>query len=269
MRAILFGLTGYGNAAFDALRACGVDVPLVVTRREPGSYPYYPCEQLSDVAAAAGSTVLCDVDPDRDDAAFAKIAEVDADVLVVASYDKRLSTHVAKLAKRAINIHPSLLPKYRGPTPSNWAIIFDEKKTGVTLHKLARHLDGGDILIQHELDLRKDETDGELRARLAVLVGEVLTEYIAGVAAGREPEASAQDESEITVYPAVQRRDAHVRFDQGTQTILRRIRGVTPYPGAYTDFCGAEFDIAYVKAEGFVAYDDRTLQCHRQRVDLR
>lgn len=257
MRAVLFGLTGYGNAAYDALRSEGVEAPIVVTRREPGPFPYYPCEQLGDVAAAAGAQVYYDADPDRDDTLFKAIAELRPDILVVASYHKRISSHVAKLAARAVNLHPSLLPQYRGATPSNWALIFGEKMTGVTLHRLARHYDAGEILLQRSLEIDPKQNDGQLRERLAKLAGGVLTDYVRTIQAGAEPLPQPQDEREITVYPAVQRRDAHIRFDQGTQSIMRRYRGVTPHPGAYTDFCGVEFDIVSIAPEGRVAYDDQ------------
>lgn len=256
MRALLFGLTGYGNAAYAALRAQGVDIPIVVTRRETGPYPYYSCEHLGDVASKAGSDVYYDTDPDNDDALFARLRDARADVLVVASYHKKISSHVAKLAKRAVNLHPSLLPKYRGPTPSNWALIFGEKETGVTLHRLARHIDAGDILLQRVLEIEGDEDDGRLRKRLASLLGDVLAEYVCAIAAGNELAATPQDERELTVYPAIQRRDGHIRFDQGVDTIVRRVRGVTPYPGAYTDFCGVEFEIENVTSEGQPAYDE-------------
>src|SRR5579872_2430556 len=214
MRAILFGLTGYGNFAFEALRAQGVEVPIVVTRRENGPHPHYACEQLGDVASAAGSKVYYDADPDRDDDLFKAIADLGADVIVVASYHQRISSHVAKLAKLAVNMHPSLLPKYRGKTPSNWAIISGEKKTGVTLHKLSRHMDAGELLFQRSLDIGAKETDGELRRRLAVLGAEALTECVVALRENRLPAAEAQDEAEITVYPSVERRDGHIRFDQ-------------------------------------------------------
>lgn len=271
MRAVLFGLTGYGNFAYDVLRAKGVDVPIVVTRREPGPFPYYPCEQLGEVASAAGADVYYDADPDRDDDLFKKIADLGADLLVVASYHRRISSHVAKLAKHSVNLHPSLLPKYRGATPSNWAIIFGEKQTGVTLHKLARHIDAGDILLQRSLEIDSKETDGDLRRRLAELGSQLLGEYVQALKDGQELVPAPQDEAEITVYPAAQRRDGHIRFDQGTQSIVRRFRGVTPYPGAYTDFCGAEFDIVKLVPEGRVAYDDqpgRVLEVIPERSEL-
>jgi MoaA/NifB/PqqE/SkfB family radical SAM enzyme len=99
----------------------------------------------------------------------------------------------------------------------------------------------------------------------------VLAEYLEALQHDREPEARAQEEGAITVYPAVQRRDAHIRFDQGTETILRRFRGVTPYPGAYTDVCGAEFDIEAITTEGRVAYDDqpgRVLSLEAERGEI-
>jgi methionyl-tRNA formyltransferase/MoaA/NifB/PqqE/SkfB family radical SAM enzyme len=255
MKAVLFGLTGYGNAVYHALRASGVSVPLVFSRTEPGAFPYFDCAQLAD-EAAANSRVILDVDPGRDAASFNLIKELEPDLIVVASYHHRLNTHVAKLAKRAVNFHPSLLPAYRGASPSNWAIIFGQRETGVTLHKLARHLDAGEILMQRKVAIGSGQTDGQLRERLAMLMAEMTEEYVAALRADAEPAGRPQDETQISVYPKIEKRDAHVRFDQGTDRVVSRIHGVTPFPGPYTDFCGVEFGIRSAVVESSDRYDD-------------
>ena len=228
----------------------------MLTRAEPGAFPHYPCEQLSDVARAAGADVRLDADPDNDDELFARIKALKADFLIVASYDRKVSSHVLKLAKRAVNAHPSPLPAYRGATPTNWALIYGEQKTGVTLQRLARHLDAGDILMQRVLAIAAQETNGSLRQKLAELMAELVSDYVLKVRDGSEPAGAAQDERMISVYPAIARRDAHIRFDQGTESIVNRVRGVTPWPGAYTDFCGVEFEIQRVEPAGDVGYND-------------
>lgn len=247
MKAILFAHGAYGSEVLKSLGTSGVSVPLVFSADE----------ELTQAASEAGARVIRDVDPSRDSDAFDAIENVAADLLiVVCGYDYRLSTHVAKLAKEALYLHPSLLPKFRGPSPSNWAIVEGCSETGVTLSRLGRQNDAGEVLLRKIVPIQETDTDGSLRGRLATAMGAIISEYVAALNSGVIYVAKPQDEQAITAYPLPSRRDGHVRFDQGGRQILDRVRGMTPWPGAYTDFCGAEFDIESVAIEGPEAYDD-------------
>lgn len=247
MKAIVFAADSYGEAVLERLKNADVCVPLVFSTND----------EFSQRAEALGFTVNNGSDPSRSTAAYDAIVGAAPDVLVVVcGYGHKVSTHVAKLAKHAVYLHPSLLPKLRGPNPSNWAIIEGLSKTGVSLVQLARQNDAGDLLMQRPVQIGPLETDGELRERLAVALGDILVEYLRAIESGVTYAGKPQGDLSATMYPSLTRRDGHIRFDQGTTKILDRIRGVTPQPGAYTDFCGVEFSIEAASAEGGEAYDD-------------
>lgn len=258
MKAIVFAATGYGNAIVERLAREGYEVALVFAapQNDEGDHFYAPVT-LADAARALGAKVFEDVDSMKSERAFDAIKEAEADLLVVVNgYDRTVSTHVAKLAKEALYLHPSLLPKYRGPSPSNWVLIEGETETGVTLSRLGRKNDAGEILVQRTVPVEPADTDAMLRIRLSAALADVLLDYRARSATGMVFLARSQDDSASTMYPRIARRDAHVRFDQGTSKIIDRVRGVSPYPGAYTDFCGVEFPIVSVQSEGSETYDD-------------
>ncbi len=255
-KAIVFGKTGYANAIVEGLRDAGFEVAMIFTNLErdeafPASLPH-----LRDVAAAANIPVYEDFDPDNDLNVFNAIKDTNADLIVVGPYDKRVSSHVAKLARRAIALHPSLLPAFRGPSASNWALIEGQSTTGVSLLTFARQADAGNVIAQRLVKIDPAWNDGDLRAALAREMGALLVAFGPELLAAESPKATTQDERKITFYPEVTRRDGHVRFDQGNEKIVARVRGVSPAPGAYTDVCGAEFDIVSVEAEPRLAYDD-------------
>ena len=258
MKAILFAATGYGNAVLERLHAEGYSVPVVFTA-QPNleSDHFYASESLSVAAQALGARTFDDVDSMKSEAAFDAIKDAGPDLIVVVNgYDRTVSTHVAKLAKESLYLHPSLLPKYRGPSPSNWALIEGDAETGVTLARLHRMNDAGEILAQKTLAIEPSDTDASLRLRLGDAMASLLCEYLTASANGTVFIPRAQNEIHSTMYPLIARRDAHVRFDQGTNKIIDRVRGVTPFPGAYTDFCGVEFPITSIERFGPEAYND-------------
>lgn len=246
MKAIVCAADAYGDAVIERLRKADVSMPMVFSTGQ----------EFSERAAACGLSVRHD-DPSRSRAASDAIAEAAPDVLVVVcGYGHKVSTHVAKLARHAIYLHPSLLPKLRGPSPSNWAIIEGLSETGVSLARLGRQNDAGEVMMRRPVPVEPFDTDGSLRTRLADALAEMLLHYLEDLEKGVSYAVKPQDELAITMYPALSRRDGHIRFDQGTAKILDRIRGVTPHPGAYTDFCGVEFDVEAASSEGGEAYDD-------------
>src|SRR5579875_864338 len=255
-RAILFARSGYGNAVLSKLLAAGVEVPMIFTDSERDEGFGNALPHLGDVARSVAIPRYVDADPDNDLEIFNAIAAAKADLIVVAPYGRRVSSHVAKLARRAVALHPSLLPRYRGPSASNWAIIEGEAETGVTLLAFARQIDAGDVIAQRTVKIDRAWNDGHLRTALAEEMAALLVERLEGLLAGRPLAGTRQDERKITFYPALTRRDAHVRFDQGSDKIVARVRGVTPWPGAYTDIGGIEFEVASIEAETRVAYDD-------------
>jgi methionyl-tRNA formyltransferase len=160
-----------------------------------------------------------------------QVAKVKADAGVVIAFGQKLSVAlVAAMGRLAVNLHASLLPKYRGAAPINWAIIQGEKETGVSVISLTQRMDAGVIYGQARTDIGLLETAGELHDRLAGLgpglVQEVLERFEAGDLKGQE-----QDEGAASKAPKLTRADGKVDFRADATAVRRRIHGLTPWPG--------------------------------------
>ncbi len=136
-----------------------------------------------------------------------------------------------------MNLHGSLLPKYRGAAPINWAIINGEKETGVTTFFLKHKIDTGDILFMEKLSIGEEETVGELYDRMKVLGAETIVKSVKTI---EEDNYSLleQNDSEATKAPKIFRETCQINFDQPTQKVFDFIRGLSPYPAAWTDLDG-------------------------------
>jgi methionyl-tRNA formyltransferase len=160
------------------------------------------------------------------------------DLVVVVAFGQILPKEMLEQPRLGcINVHPSLLPKYRGAAPLNWTILRGEKKTGVTIMQMDEGMDSGDILLQEETAIGDQETVGELHDRLAVRGAQLLMETIGMIEAGairRVP----QDHAAATFAPRLKKEDGVIRWDADVRGIVRLIRGLSPAPCAYTFFDG-------------------------------
>ena len=134
---------------------------------------------------------------------------------------------------QCLNIHPSLLPKYRGAAPINWPIIRGETKTGVTIMLMDEGMDSGDILLQRETDIGAAETYGDLHDRLAQLGATLLIKTIEQVAAGTAQQ-KPQDASGVTFAPRLKKETGKISWQNNVSDIVNLIRGLSPSPAAYT-----------------------------------
>ncbi|NLO25485.1 MAG: methionyl-tRNA formyltransferase [Clostridiales bacterium] len=158
------------------------------------------------------------------------------DIIIVVAYGQILPEEIIKLpGLGCINVHASLLPKYRGAAPINWCIINGEKKTGVTTMYMDRGMDTGDILMQRETEIKDDETAGQLHDRLALLGAELLIETLGGIERGSVAR-KAQDHSEATYAPQLNRETGRVDWNNEAQSIYNLVRGTNPRPGCYTQY---------------------------------
>jgi methionyl-tRNA formyltransferase len=160
------------------------------------------------------------------------------DAMVVVGYGQIIPQSVIDIAPLGIiNVHASLLPKYRGAGPIQWAIVNGETRTGVTTMRIDAGLDTGDMLLKAETGIGPDETAIELGRRLAVMGADLLVETLAGLAAGSiVPEK--QDDSQATHAPLLKREDGRIDWSAAAVTIHNRVRGLQPWPGAFTSFRG-------------------------------
>jgi len=166
-----------------------------------------------------------------------------ADAMVVVGYGQIIPQVVIDLAPLGIiNVHASLLPKYRGAGPIQWAIVNGETRTGITTMRIDAGLDTGDMLLKAETEIDPGETAIQLGNRLAQIGANLLVETLAGLASGSiAPEK--QDNAQATYAPLLKKEDGRVEWSQPALAIHNRIRGLQPWPGAFTSFRGQSLHI--------------------------
>ena len=170
----------------------------------------------------------------RDGTALEILKKLKPDVIVVAAYGRILPKEILELpAYGCINVHASLLPRYRGAGPVQWSVINGEKITGVTTMFMGEGLDSGDILEQTQIAIGSEETAGELMDRLADLGAQLLLHTLTLLESGKAVRTE-QDEALATYAPMLQKSDGELDFSQPAQKLHDRIRGVSPWPSAYS-----------------------------------
>lgn len=171
---------------------------------------------------------------------ISQITAYEPDLIVVIAFGQKIGGELTSLApKGSINVHASVLPKYRGAAPINWAIINGETTTGISIITLAEKMDAGQVLSQAETDIRPDETAGQLHDRLAELAAPLLCETIDQIAAGTAVYAE-QDHSKATLAPKLKKADGFLDFTEPADTLARKIRGFWPWPGASANYVSKE-----------------------------
>ena len=171
------------------------------------------------------------------------LASLKPDAIIVVGYGRIIPQWMLDLPRLGnINLHASLLPKYRGAAPIQWAIAQGETVTGVTTMKIDAGLDTGDILLQQEIPIAPDDTSETLAPRLAAIGAELMAETLRGLQAGTI-HPRPQDNSRATLAPILKKEDGLVDFARPAAEILNRLRGFQPWPGAYTRFRAKNFHI--------------------------
>lgn len=157
------------------------------------------------------------------------------DVLVVVAFGQILKAGVLELPPwGCVNLHGSLLPRYRGAAPIQWAIARGETKTGITVQKMALKVNSGPILVQREIPIGPDETAAEVGPRLAEMGGPAVAEALMMLKASHGQAGSEQDEAQVTWAPRLVREDGRIQWDWPTADIHNRVRGFNPWPGTDT-----------------------------------
>ena len=157
---------------------------------------------------------------------------------IIIAYGQIIPARLLPISKHGwINLHASLLPKYRGAAPINWAIVNGETRTGLTAMRIDAGMDTGEILLQHELEIGAKETAPELAARLSEAGAPLMVDTLRGLAAGKIT-PRPQDHSLATLAPILKRDDGRIDWNRTATEIYNRIRGFTPWPGSYSVFRG-------------------------------
>lgn len=172
-----------------------------------------------------------------------KLKQLEPDFIVVVAFGQKLSPELLEIPKYGcINLHASLLPEYRGSSPIHKAIIDGKKVTGNTTMYMAEGWDDGDIIYQQQVEIKEDETVGELHDKLAERGAELLLKTLKDLKAGKAPRIP-QDDSEATFAYKIEKTLGEIDWNQNAEDIHNLIRGVNPWPGAYTELNGDRIKI--------------------------
>ncbi len=177
----------------------------------------------------------------------AKLSEIAPAAIIVVGYGRIIPKWMLDLPKHGnINLHASLLPKYRGAAPIQWEIANGEQVTGVTTMRINEGLDTGDILLQKDLAVLDEDTAETVSPRLAAIGAELMIDTLRGLAEGSMA-SRPQEDSEATLAPILKKEDGRIDFSRDTQEIYNRLRGFQPWPGAFTTFRGKTLNITAAK----------------------
>jgi methionyl-tRNA formyltransferase len=177
-----------------------------------------------------------------------QLAAIRPDAIIVVGYGRIIPQWMIDLPRLGdLNLHASLLPKYRGAAPIQWAIANGESVTGVTTMRIDAGLDTGDILMQREIPIGAEDTAETLGPKLASIGADLMVETLRGLENG-QIRATPQDHSQATLAPILKKEDGRMDFSRSARDLFNRLRGFHPWPGAFTIFRG------------------KTLQVHRARL---
>lgn len=261
MRAVFLGTPEFAVPTLAAMLEAGVEVAGVVTQPDRpsgrGQAPAAP--PVKRLALGRGLAVFQPLKIKAPEA-VAWVQERQPEAIVVVGYGQIIPAAIFDFPRLGtVNVHASLLPKYRGAAPIQWAIANGETRTGVTTMRIEEGLDTGDILLQRETPIGSDETAPELSRRLAEAGAELLVETLRGLEAGTITPRK-QNQAEATLAPLLKKEDGRINWARSAAAIRNQVRGFDPWPGAYTAFRGEFLHLRRVRVAGGPAGDPGRLE---------
>ena len=244
LKIIFMGTANFGTSVLERLADSKENKIMVVTQpdRPQGRGRKILPTPIKKVALDKGLEVF---QPENinDEESLKRMKEFYPDIILVVAYGQILSNHILNIPKiGCINIHGSLLPKYRGAAPINRAVINGEKETGITFMFMGVKVDAGDIIFQEKIDISPDETCGELYYRLSTLSAETLPKFLEKIKS-RKIERISQDIKLVTFARKMNKEDGKIDWSDKGEKVYNLIRGTTPYPGAFTYYKGKKLKI--------------------------
>src|ERR1700682_3619348 len=238
MRIVFCGTPHFAVPTFIHLLAQpDIDIAPVITQPDPprGRGQQTSASPLKQAAIAANVPVH-QPEKIRSPEAQDLLKQLAPDGIVIIAYGQIIPARLLDIPKLGwINLHASLLPKYRGAAPINWAIANGETKTGVTTMRIDAGMDTGEMLLQHEMEIAASETAPELTARLAEAGAPLMAETLRRLAAGTIT-PQPQNDAAATTAPLLKKEDGRIDWTRCSQEIANRMRAFTPWPGAFTTF---------------------------------
>ena len=236
---VFMGTPEFAVASLRGLLAAKAPISLVVTQpdRPKGRGKKIVAPPVKLLAEAQGIAVY-QPPKVKSGEAIERIAALDPACIVVVAYGQLLPAEILALSQLgAVNVHASLLPKYRGPAPIHWALIRGEEKTGITTMLMDTGMDTGDILLQREVPIGPKDTAGTLHDRLAEEGAKLLVETLHLLKKGTVV-PRAQDDSQASLAPMLVKEDGEIDWNEEAKKICCRIRGLDPWPGGFTFWQG-------------------------------
>jgi len=244
MRIVFMGTPDFAKASLEKLYNDGHNIVGVFTQPDrPRSrgmkVTFSPVKEL----ALSHGTPVFQPKTLKDGEAAEILRNLDCELIVAVAYGKLLPREILNIPQYgAINIHASLLPKYRGAAPIQWAILNGDKETGVTSMFMAEQLDAGDILLVGKTQIGADETAGELFQRLEILGADILSKTVAAITNG-ELRRVTQNHSEATYAPPLSKELSPLDWSDTAHNIKCKVRGLNPWPIATTEFKGTNYKV--------------------------
>ncbi|NQU95158.1 MAG: methionyl-tRNA formyltransferase [Candidatus Omnitrophica bacterium] len=235
MKIVFFGSSDFAVSSLRMLLDSKHKVLAVVTQpdRKRGRNLKVSATPVNDLASSKNISVYQPENVGEKDF-LKRLKSFSADLFVVVAFGQILPGEVLGIPKRySLNLHASLLPKYRGAAPINRAIINGETKTGLTIIRMNERMDAGDIVLQRKVEIEREDTSESLRDKLSELGAILLLDAVRFIEEDRI-DFKKQDEKKVTLAPKMKKEDGAIDWNTAAVEIQNRIRGVIPWPGAYT-----------------------------------
>ncbi|MGE5111172.1 MAG: methionyl-tRNA formyltransferase [Acidobacteriaceae bacterium] len=245
MRLVFCGTPEFAVPCLEAVIRERFDVRLVVSQpdRPKGRGLELVATPVKQVALAQGIPVNQPEKIKNNEEFRAQLEAIRPDAIIVVAYGRIIPQWMIDLPPLGnINVHASLLPKYRGAAPIQWAIACGETVTGVTTMRIDAGLDTGDMLLKAEMPIASDDTAVTLSPRLSQLGASLLVKTLRAFESG-EMQPRPQDNSQATVAPVLKKEDGRIDFSRTANEIHNRLRGFQPWPGAFTTFRGKQLTV--------------------------
>ncbi len=233
MKCVVFGYHNIGCLGIEELLKNGFEIAAVFTHKDSETENIW-FDSVAETASAHGIPVFAPEDVNHP-VWVNKIKAINPDIIFSFYYRDMLKSDILEIPKHGcLNLHGSLLPKYRGRVPFNWAIINGEKETGVTLHYMTVKPDAGDIVVQKKVSIEDNDTAKSVFVKAAAAAREMLAEVLPQVKAGTAPR-KAQDDSQATYFGGRKPADGEIDWTKSATDVRNLVRAVTrPYPGAFS-----------------------------------
>lgn len=255
MLLVFCGTPAFAVPTLEKLVEAGHSVPLVVTQpdRPRGRGMEVSVSPVKDAATRMGLAMVQPATIKNNTEFRDQLAAIGPDAIIVVGYGRIIPQWMIDLPRLGnLNLHASLLPKYRGAAPIQWAIASGDSVTGVTTMRIDAGLDTGDMLMQAELPVAADDTAISLGPKLAAIGAELMIETLRGLESG-QVRAIPQDHSRATLAPILKKEDGRMDFSRSARELFNRLRGFQPWPGAFTTFKGKILQVHRAQPAGIGA----------------